>query len=113
MRALERHDLRGIRDNNGRWRIAADAVDDWASLRRTSDRQSPDMTNSQTLVTPSDTPETLTKLAVAEAAIKGLEARLVDTKSDRDAWRAQAERLASSHRETRPDVGIFGRLLRR
>lgn len=109
MRALSSGQLRGIRDNEGRWQIEPEAVDDWMSMRRSPDRQSPDMTTGHPMVTLSDTPETLAKLAAAEAKIEGLEARVEDLKQDRDEWRRQAQQLAS---EARP-VGIFARLFRR
>lgn len=48
-------------------------------------------------------------LAAARAKIEGLEARLADTQADRDAWRQQAERLAS---EARP-IGIIERIFGR
>lgn len=48
-------------------------------------------------------------LAAAEAKIEGLEARLVDTQADRDAWRTQAERLASEARPIGLIERIFGR----
>ena len=89
MRALESGNLKAIRDNKGRWQITPEALDDWLSMRpdtsdRSNDRQSPAMTAA-------DTPETLIKLAVAEARLTDAQTALVEMREDRDAWRAQAE----------------------
>lgn len=109
MRALSSGYLRAIRDNSGKWQIAPEALDDWLSLRRSPDRQSPDHPSEPPLVTPSDTPETLARLAATEMRAEMLAAQVEDLKHDRDAWRAQAERLVS---EARP-VGILARLFGR
>lgn len=111
MRALSSGDLPAIRDNRNSWKIDTNALDAWAKKRpgpppdtdRAADHSGPDRT------TPTDTHETLARLAAAEAKIEGLEARLADTQADRDAWRHQAERLASKSRSP----GIFGRIFGR
>jgi len=108
MRALEQQQLRAIRDNLGRWQIEPEAVDDWLSLRRTPDRQQQDMSIGQKVVTPSDTPETLVRVAVLEAENGHLRERLDELRQERDAWRAQAERLVSQ-----PSPGLIDRLLKR
>ncbi|TWH63216.1 hypothetical protein JD78_04344 [Modestobacter roseus] len=110
MRALQSGQLRGIRDNAGNWQIEPEAVDDWMSLRRSPDRQSPAMTDGQLSVSPADTPETLSRLAVSEARVEMLTAQLSELRQDRDAWRAQAERLAS---ERQSDLIIRPSLIER
>lgn len=108
MRALERSELRASRDNSGRWKIASEALDDWMSMRpdRSDVGQSPEkVTDSDH---GSDLAEAKIQIAMLVAQKEGLEARLCDTQKDRDAWRAQAERLAS---KSRP--GIIERIFRR
>lgn len=103
MRALQAGHLHGNRDNEGRWQIDPNALDDWLSMRRSPDRQSPSLPPGQGVTTYSDSPETLTRMAVAEARVEMLTAQLEELRHDRDAWRAQAERLAS---EPRPEVVV-------
>lgn len=110
MRALQSGQLRGIRDNENRWQIDPEAVDDWMAMRRTPDRQSPVMSAGQVPVTPADTPETLTRLAVSEARVEMLMKQMDELRQDRDAWRVQAERLAS---ERQSDFIIRPSLLER
>ena len=43
---------------------------------------------------PADTPETLARLAVAEALLEDALRQIDDVRQDRDAWREQAQRLA-------------------
>lgn len=112
MRALSSGHLRAIRDNNGNWQIEPEAVDDWMSMRRSHDRQSPDISDGPHPVTPLDTPETLAKLAAAETRAELLSAQVQDLKADRDAWRSQAERLASET-QTVQRSGWLDRLLGR
>lgn len=84
MRALERQELKAIRDNSGRWKISPEALDDWLSMRpdRTTDRQSPKA------LTVSDRGQELidakVEIARLNATVLGLEARLEDTKNERD-----------------------------
>ena len=101
MRALSSGDLKAIRDNSGNWQISPEALDDWLSLRRSPDRQSPDQPSEPPLVTPSDTPETLIKLAVAEA-------RLADMTAERDRLAALLEKALEAR-----SVGLFARLFGR
>lgn len=115
MRALQSGQLRGSRDNEGRWQIEPEALDDWLSMRRSPDRQSPRLSTGQLVTTNVDTQETLTRLAVAEARVEMLTVQIEELRQDRDAWRAQAERLTS---EPKPEVilsspPLFERLLDR
>jgi excisionase family DNA binding protein len=102
MRALKSGRLPGIRDNENRWQIDPDAVDRWAGQRPDIDRPE----TGQEPATPADSPETLARLAVAEARLADTLDRLTETQRDRDHWRDQAQALA--HRP-----GLLARLLRR
>ena len=85
MRALKDGSLRAHRDNEGRWRIDADALEDWSSLRRDSDQSHPDMTSA----TPTDTALAMS-VARLEATVEGLQAQLDSVRHDRDRWFAVA-----------------------
>src|SRR5919199_2428400 len=70
--------------------------------------------------TPADTPETLARLAALEAEIAGLKSmvqvfreQLDETRSDRDAWREQAQIAQRLLTDQRPRPGLLARLLRR
>jgi len=110
MRALAAGHLRAIRDNEGQWRIEPEAVDDWQSMRRTHDRQSPVTSIDSHPVTPVDTPETLAKLAGAEARAEALSMQVADLRSERDRLLSMLEK-ASDLRPNR--AGWFDRLLGR
>lgn len=104
VRALNAGELKAIRDNDGRWKIDPEAVDDWMSMR-TPDRQRPKVSS----VTAVDT-QLVTENAILSARLEIAEKRIEDLEADRDAWRGQAERLASETRPVRPRAGIFARL---
>jgi len=107
MRALERNELKAIRDNSGRWQITPEALDDWMSMWpiRSYDRQSP------STVSDKDVGQELAAAKIEIATLtsqkEGLAARLDEAQADRDAWKNQAQRLS----EPRPS--IIERLLRR
>lgn len=117
MRALTSGELPAIRDNKNAWQIDAEALDRWSEKRpgpspdqgavtdRTAETDQPEPART----TPADTPETLVRLAAAETRAEMLAEQVNDLKRDRDAWRQQAEKLAS---ESRP-VSIWGRLFGR
>lgn len=105
MRALKSGALHAIRDNENRWQIEPEAVDRWAGARPDTDRQPAGHGPDTPAATPSDTPETLARLAVAEARLADALALADEIRADRDRWRAQAETLAG-----RP--GLFARLFR-
>lgn len=108
MRALASGELPAIRDNKNAWQIDAEALDRWADKRP---GQSPDhepvtdrtVTEDQTRqdrTTPTDTPETLIRLAVAEA-------RLADVTAERDRLAVMLEKAL----EPRPiPVNIWNRI---
>ena len=110
MRALERDEIKAVRDNSGRWKISVEALEDWLSMRtvRSHDGQSPRSLSA------SDHGQELTtvriELATLRAELAGVRDRLGDTQADRDRWRAQAERLAETGK---PVIGFLGRLLGR
>lgn len=94
MRALTSGELKATRNNSGRWQITPEALEDWMALRP-EDRSRPVITketNGDDRPEPADTPETLARLATAEARIEGLEARLIDTQAERDRLSALLDR---------------------
>lgn len=106
MRALQTQQLKAHRDNAGNWQIGAADLDDWASMRRTPDRQSPvtsadmpteppaDMLRTSSADAEKRAAEAAARAAAAEARAEGLEARLLDAQNDRDHWRNLAESLS-------------------
>lgn len=103
MRALSSGDLPAHRDNRNTWQIEREALDKWASDRS---GHVPDNVRAEIAVrsgqdrTPvSDTPETLARLAVAEA-------RLADVTAERDRLAALLEKAL----EPRP--GLIERMAR-
>lgn len=108
MRALASGELPAIRDNKNAWQIDAEALNRWADKRPgQSPDQGPDNDRTTALeqhepdrTTPTDTPETLMRLAVAEA-------RLTDVTADRDRLAALLDRAL----QPRPvHVGIWDRI---
>lgn len=107
MRALSAGHLRAIRDNEGRWQIEPEALEDWLSMRRTPDRQYPTVSSGHPSPAPLDTPETLSKLAASEARSEALAAQVDDLKAERDRL------LSIIERQSEPRPGILMRLFRR
>lgn len=103
MRALSSGDLPAHRDNRNTWQIETEALDKWASDRsgRVPDNVRTEVSDrsgqGRTPVT--DTPETLARLAVAEA-------RLADVTAERDRLAALLEKALE-----RPP-GLIERLVR-
>lgn len=110
--------LQAVRKNNGHQSINEADLDDWMS-RRTERADAPD-TAPKTSHTPAPEVEAITgelaamreTVARLEGRAETTEARIADLVSDRDAWRAQAERLASESRPVVP-VSIWARLFGR
>ncbi|WP_415839933.1 helix-turn-helix domain-containing protein [Paracoccus yeei] len=100
MRALSTGELRAIRDNKGGWRITEPDLIAWSGQRPVTDQPEPE----QYTVTQMDTPETVTRLAVAEA-------RLADALTERDRWRDLALRLSEPRPVIAP-VTIWDRIER-
>lgn len=89
-RALKAGELKGMRDNRGGWRIAPDDLEAWAASRLHGVRTSADAPPALPAAHPAEI-----EVAGLRAEVSGLRERIADLTSDRDAWRAQAERLAS------------------
>ena len=101
MRAIRSRDLQASRDNRKQWRIASDALEAWRA---------------HTVRTPliphtPHTQETLAELReklaaetaradVAEALLAHERKALAATETDRDSWRAMAEKLADRPRRS-------------
>lgn len=113
MRALSAGELKANRDNLGNWQIDPAALDDWLSMRRTHDRQSPVIKSGQPLVTYVDTPETLARIAAMEAENAGLRDRLIDTQAERDRLATMLEKVLEARPVQAPVIGFWGRLLGR
>jgi hypothetical protein len=105
MRALSSGDLPAIRDNRNAWQIGIDDLEKWAENRT---GQAPDLSLDTDRAAPedqprtiyADTPETIAKLAVAEA-------RLSDVTAERDRLMGLLEKALH------PRPSIFGRLFGR
>lgn len=81
MRAITAGELAAFRDNANNWQITVQALSDWTGIPIRKivgiDRSMPPDTPKSAVDTPTDTPETLVRLAVAEA-------RLADVTAERD-----------------------------
>lgn len=124
VRALQDRQITAQKDNRGRWLITPEAVDEWSSRRAVpAAAVRVDSVHEQRIAALEVEVETLktalhdreTALARAEGEAAGQAARMGDLARDRDAWRAQAEQLASG--DGRPVItrrsGLLGRLLGR
>lgn len=106
MRALEREELKAMRDNVGRWKISSDSLDDWVSMRPVRS----DVGLSPSTVPDSDRGQELATAKVEIATLKaqkdGLEARLSDAHAERD-------RLAAAlHKSLEARRGFLERIFR-
>ena len=81
MRAITSGELSAFRDNANNWQITVEALSAWTGIPIRKivgiDRSLPADTPKAAVDTPTDTPETLVRLAVAEA-------RLADVTAERD-----------------------------
>lgn len=102
MRALKEGSLQAIRDNRNRWQIDPIELDRWRGERPDSDRLVTPVIDMDTSGQVADT----VQIAALQAENGQLRERLDELRQDRDAWRGQAEKLAS---EPQP-VGFFARL---
>lgn len=89
MRAIKTHDLRAVRDNRNHWKIDQEELDRWRTAHCAHS-----VPAQVALHTPADSPETLAKLAAETARADAAERARDQAEADRDAWRAQAEKLA-------------------
>lgn len=100
MRAIKAGELKAVKDNEARWRIDPELLDDWAGQRRSPDRspddQSPPMTMDSQPDTPldaqSDTVQQQVEIASLTAERDGLAKRLTDAHEERDWLRAELAR---------------------
>lgn len=101
MRAIKSHDLQASRDNRNQWRIAADALEDWAAHTVRTPLTSHTSHTQETL---GELREKLaaetTRADVAEALLSHERKALAATETDRDSWRAMAEKLADRPRRS-------------
>lgn len=109
MRALSSGALPAIRDNKNAWKIAAEDLDRWSEDRT---GPSPDrhrtMSEDKDRTTPSDTPETLAKLAAAEATVEQLSKQL---DREQSAHQAEINRLTDLlDKALAPKPGIIERI---
>jgi excisionase family DNA binding protein len=98
MRALEREELKAMRDNAGRWKISSDSLDDWVSMRPVRS----DVGQSPSAVSDSDHGQELAAAKVEIATLKaqkdGLEARLSDAHAERDRIAATLDKALEARR---------------
>lgn len=118
-RALKEGSLKGIRKNNQHWSILDTDLDEWmerTTLRAETEKLAPEKAVPQTGTRDPDDAakiEELTRelskkseeLADVKARLEVTKESLVETKNDRDAWKEQAQQLASNNRS-----GFFRRL---
>lgn len=89
MRAINNHELKANRDNRNHWRIVSDDLELWVSSTvRTVEA-------AHHLHTPTDSPETLAKLAGETARANAAERARDQAEADRDAWREMAQKRRS------------------
>lgn len=120
MRALQTQQLKAHRDNTGNWQIGPADLDDWASMRRTPDRQSPITLSDTPRNPPADTMrpgsqeaekragEAEARAAAAEARADTLADQVSDLRTERDRLLSVIERQS----EARPATlwtRLFGR----
>lgn len=120
-RALKSGDLRGIRDNSGAWRIAPPDLEAWASARSgvQVEQRAHSVQEQNISELYAQLEQARAELANARELIARLEGaagataiRLEELSADRDAWRAQAERLAgAAMKEPTDQQGRISRLL--
>lgn len=91
MRALKDRSLPAIRDNRNRWRIDQDELDRWSTARAVTGRP---LTVDMTADTSGHVANSA-EIAALRAENGQLRERLDELRQDRDAWREQAQRLAS------------------
>ena len=86
MRAIKDQSLLAKRDNRNHWCIDPNDLSRW----RPSTVRTVEVAHS--LHPPTDTPETLVKLASFETENSQLRERLLEAQADRDAWREMAQK---------------------
>lgn len=101
MRAIKSHDLQAIRDNRNQWRITLDNLQAWKAH---TVRAPLDLHTSNTQEAVAELREKLAtetaRADVAEALLVHERKALAVTETDRDSWRAMAEKLANRPRRS-------------
>ena len=92
MNAIKDRHLVARRDNRNRWQIDPADLSKWLSDRSDIATVKPVNLDSQQVPLPSN--ESLIRIAVLEAELKGKDQRIADLERDRDDWKAQAQELA-------------------
>ena len=92
MNAIKDGYLSARRDNRNRWQIDPADLSKWLSDRSDIATVKPVNLDSQQVPLPSN--ESLIRIAVLEAELKGKDQRIADLERDRDEWKAQAQDLA-------------------
>ena len=92
MNAIKDGHLFARRDNRNRWQIEPADLLKWLSDRSDIATVKPVNLDSQQVPLPSN--ESLIRIAVLEAELKGKDQRIADLERDRDDWKAQAQELA-------------------
>lgn len=96
MRAIERLDLKAIRDNQNRWRIASQEADRWALGAHVPSEQRPAETPTYAHI------DQALELAALKAENGQLKERLAATEDERNHWRTLAEKLTDRRRSFWP-----------
>lgn len=94
MRAIDRHELKAVRDNRNHWKINLKDLDRWA------DAQCAPSEHAHPVFPTLPTSDLPSKLAVAEAQRDAAREQLISAQEDRDRWRAMAENLAGKPRRS-------------
>lgn len=104
LRAIKAQELRAHRDNRGAWQIGAEDLDAWRADRQRTGALGVRALPSHTAAHPAEAEAATLREELAgsraetaglRAEVAGLRDRLADTAADRDAWREQAQALAS------------------
>lgn len=95
MRAIEKQELEAFRDNKNQWKIAAESLEKWLAAQCAPSEHN--VPKTPTLPTFTDQAERL-ELAALRAENTQLKQRLEVYETDRDHWRAIAEKLVERRR---------------
>ena len=105
MRAISSKSLKATRDNRNRWQIDLADLEAWAADRPVSPNSDRPVSEGMS----DHDREQVAKMARLETENAQLRERMNELREDRDAWREQAERLASESRSIGIIERIFGR----
>lgn len=104
LRAIKSQELRAHRDNRGVWQISVDDLDAWLADRARTGAPSVRALAPHTAAHPAEAEVVALREELAgsradaaglRAEVAGIRDRLADTAADRDAWREQAQSLAT------------------